>query len=134
MALALKSLKNTAFKLEEIIELTNQYFPGILPQHVVIESDANYSSIGYVVEIDNYLNNRSLIIKVIDVTKPSTGMLQIPGKAKNTAFQYMNGQSYGLNYDSIRKLLSGPKGTIIDIVLKDEHTNKGTEDVYELSL
>lgn len=134
MALALKSFKNTAFKLEEKIELTNQYFPGLLPQPILIESDGNYPTIGYIVETDTHLNNQALIVKVIDIKNPPSGLLNIPGKAKGAAFQYLSGQGiYTINYDSIRKLLNGPKGTSIDVILKDEHTNKGSEDVYELT-
>lgn len=132
MALALKSYKNTAFRLEEKIELTTRYFPGLLPQLVSIESDYNYPTIGYTIETSNYLNNRALIIKVVDVKNPQSGILPMPGKATGTVFQYANG-STNIDYDTIRKLLSGPKGTTIDIILKDEHTNKGAEDTYELS-
>lgn len=134
MALALKSIKNTAFKLEEKVELTNRYFPGLLPQPILIESDINYPTIGYVIDTDTHLNNKALIVRVIDIKNPPSGMLNMPGKAKGSVFQYLSGQGiYTLDYDSIRRLLNGPKGTSIDVILKDEHTNKGAEDIYELT-
>jgi len=61
-------------------------------------------------------------------------MPQKPSKATGIAFKYLERPgAYGINYDSMMKILNGSKGSTLEIILKDEHTHKGTEDIYEIT-
>lgn len=132
MGIKLKSIKVTAFKLEEKVTAADKYFPGLVPPTVIIESNNNYATAGYTIETDNFLNSQTLIVKVTDVKKPTGTVIQMPGKAKGIAFFYKKGKN--LDYDSSKMLLTVPKGTTLDVILKDVHILVGAEDLYELTL
>lgn len=135
MGIIRRSVKRTAFNLEEKLTAADKYLPGLVPKSVFVESDYNYATVGYTIETDNDLNNQTLIVRVTDIKKPKGMVIQIPGKATGLAFSYKVGKaSSGISYDSAKKLLTIPKGTTIEVILKDNYTIVGAEDLYELTL
>ncbi len=117
------SYKRTAFSLEK----------SLLDDKVLIYSDKNYETAGYKIKFDGHLNFYTLEIIVKSITPPSGPAFENDAPASNYLFStYI--QSSNLYYDPKNKLIRGPKGAVIQIILRDSCHNKGSTDFYDLVL
>jgi len=116
-------MKRTAFDLEK----------SLLGDKILIYSDKLYDAAGYKIKFYGELNYYTLEV-IIQSIKPPKG----PGfKNDVPASEYLFStytRSSRLEYDLKNKLLKGPQGAKIRIVLRDDNYSWGYMDVYELTL
>lgn len=117
------SWKRTAFSLEK----------SLLDDKILIYSDKNYETAGYKIKFDGNLNCYTLEIIVRSITSPCGPAFKNDAPASTYLFStYI--QSSKLYYDPKNKLIRGPKGTVIQVILRDNCQNKGGTDIYDLVL
>lgn len=115
--------KQTAFSLEK----------SLLEDKVLIYSDKTYETAGYKIKFDGNLYSYTLEIIVKSVTPPVGPAFKNDAPASAYLFStYI--QSSTLDYDPKTKLIRGPKGTVLQIILRDACHNKGRTDFYDIVL
>lgn len=117
------SWKRTAFTIEK----------SSIDDKVLIYSDKNYETAGYKIKFDGNLNFYTLEIIVRSINPPGGPAFKNDVPASTYVFStYI--QSSKLYYDPKNKLIRGPKGTVLQIILRDNCHNKGSTDFYDLVL
>jgi hypothetical protein len=93
-----------------------------------------YNTGGWRVDYDANLNGNTLEVVVNGVIKPNGFVTMALSAAHSTLFQsYVPSSS--LSYDKATKTISGPQGSKLEIILKDNCSmSKGKEDRYECIL
>ena len=99
----------------------------------IIQSNKIYPSGGYGIHFDASLSGNTLEVIIQKVVKPIGGAIAIPVHAKAFLFKNYDDKS-PLGYDKNTLTIKGPIGSKIEIILKDNFQNPGTEDVYECVL
>lgn len=120
-----KGSQNTGFHLWDY----NAPSPGMS-----IGSLQRYNSGQWRVDYDAMLNGNTLEI-VVNGVKPPKGMCS-PAMLPATSIVFQNYlPSSSLSYDKATKTISGPQGSKLEIMLKDNCSmSKGKEDRYECIL
>jgi hypothetical protein len=99
----------------------------------VIQSNKIYPSGGYGIYFDASLKGNKLEVIIKDVVKPVGGAIAILAPAKSYLFKNYDDKA-PLGYDKNTLTVKGPIGSKIEIILKDNYQNPGTEDIYECIL
>jgi len=99
----------------------------------IIQSNKMYTSGGYGIHFDANMKGNTLEVIIKNVVKPIGGAIAILAPAK--AYMFKNYDSNApLGYDKNTLTVKGPVGSKIEIILKDNYQNPGTEDLYECIL
>lgn len=118
-----KGVKKTAFALVHQNK-TNR---------VTIRSNKIYGSGGYQIEFDAMLNGNTLEVTIQDIIKLKGYFPMIMKPATGVLFKdYVS--SSKLNYILATRTIEGPSRSKLEIILKDNYQNPGTEDKYECVL
>ena len=99
----------------------------------IVASNKIYGSGGYGIDFDASLNGNTLEVIIKNVVKPVGGAIMILAPAKSYLFKNYDDKA-PLGYDKNTLTVKGPVGSKIEIILKDNYQNPGTEDVYECIL
>lgn len=114
--------KRTAFTLEK----------SSIDDKVIIYSDKTYETAGYKIKFDGNLNFYTLEIIVKSVNPPKGPAFKNDAPASAYLFStYI--KSSKLYYDHKNRLIRGPPGAKLQVILRDECRNKGYTDFYELT-
>lgn len=98
-----------------------------------IVSNKIYPSGGYGINFDANMKGNTLELIIKDVVKPVGGAIAILAPARSYLFKNYDDQA-PLGYDKKKLTIKGPAGSKIEILLKDNYQNPGTEDTYECVL
>ena len=117
--------KETAFKLQDIAYIQSS--------RMIVSSDFVFSKAGWKVDYDAKLNGSALEITVNNIVPPQgVATHSIMPASSDVVISYT--PSPVISYDNATKTLTGPAGSKLDIILKDDFKNKGKEDKYECIL
>ncbi len=123
MKLIRATTKRTAFNLEK----------SLIGEKVLIYSDKMYETAGYSVNFDGQLNLYTLEVIVKSISSPKWPAIKNDVPASTYLFStYI--KSFKLDYDPKNKLIKGPSGARLRVVLRDECHSWGYADIYELIL
>ena len=114
--------KETAFKLQDITS-----------SRLIINSDFMFSKAGWKIDYSAQLNGNTLEIVVNNIMAP-LGVAAHSTMPASSDVVVSYTPSPVVSYDISTKSLTGPLGSKLDIILKDDFRNKGKEDRYECIL
>ncbi len=99
----------------------------------VVQSNKMYPSGSYSISFDANMQGSKLEVIIKSVNPPIVPDIAVIAPAKSYLFKNYDDKA-PLGYDKNTLTVKGPVGSKIEIILKDNYQNPGTEDVYECIL